>query len=183
MLELRLSYVAVARAVRGSELSLWWLQTTTLIGLLKTARLLRLVRVARKIDRYSEYGTAVLLLLMATFVLIAHWLACLWWDLHAWHNIFRCSIRIVSKIVRFYTGMLSVVGNVLNFMLLLDGLTLLLMMFRRLTITLLDHQWGTFTHAFNKVTSVIYQQRIYLLFYLFQVPIHYSSLLHVYIVN
>jgi len=55
-------------------------QTTTLIGLLKTARLLRLVRVARKIDRYSEYGAAVLLLLMATFALIAHWLACIWWD-------------------------------------------------------------------------------------------------------
>ncbi|GLV38275.1 seizure [Carabus blaptoides fortunei] len=53
--------------------------TTTLIGLLKTARLLRLVRVARKIDRYSEYGAAVLLLLMATFALIAHWLACIWY--------------------------------------------------------------------------------------------------------
>lgn len=54
-------------------------QTTTLIGLLKTARLLRLVRVARKIDRYSEYGAAVLVLLMSTFVLIAHWLACIWY--------------------------------------------------------------------------------------------------------
>ncbi|XP_037728463.1 potassium voltage-gated channel unc-103 isoform X2 [Drosophila subpulchrella] len=54
-------------------------ETTTLIGLLKTARLLRLVRVARKIDRYSEYGAAVLILLMATFILIAHWLACIWY--------------------------------------------------------------------------------------------------------
>ncbi|XP_063964224.1 potassium voltage-gated channel subfamily H member 7-like isoform X1 [Lytechinus pictus] len=54
-------------------------QSTTLIGLLKTARLLRLVRVARKLDRYSEYGAAVLLLLMATFALIAHWLACIWY--------------------------------------------------------------------------------------------------------
>ncbi|XP_039292820.1 potassium voltage-gated channel subfamily H member 2 isoform X3 [Nilaparvata lugens] len=54
-------------------------ETTTLIGLLKTARLLRLVRVARKIDRYSEYGAAVLLLLMASFALIAHWLACIWY--------------------------------------------------------------------------------------------------------
>lgn len=57
-------------------------QTTTLIGLLKTARLLRLVRVARKIDRYSEYGAAVLILLMATFALIAHWLACIWYVTH-----------------------------------------------------------------------------------------------------
>lgn len=57
----------------------FFFQTTTLIGLLKTARLLRLVRVARKLDRYSEYGAAVLLLLMATFALIAHWLACIWY--------------------------------------------------------------------------------------------------------
>ncbi|CAH2068590.1 unnamed protein product, partial [Iphiclides podalirius] len=61
-------------------------ETTTLIGLLKTARLLRLVRVARKIDRYSEYGTAVLLLLMATFVLFAHWLACIWYAIGNWER-------------------------------------------------------------------------------------------------
>ena len=38
-----------------------------------------MVRVARKLDRYSEYGTALLLLLMFGFALIAHWLACLWY--------------------------------------------------------------------------------------------------------
>lgn len=55
------------------------LPSPQLIGLLKTARLLRLVRVARKLDRYSEYGAAVLFLLMCTFALIAHWLACIWY--------------------------------------------------------------------------------------------------------
>ena len=45
-------------------------------GLLKTPRLLRLLRVARRMDRYSEYGASVLLLLMAAFTLFAHWLAC-----------------------------------------------------------------------------------------------------------
>ncbi|KAM4715899.1 voltage-gated inwardly rectifying potassium channel KCNH6 isoform 2-T2 [Anableps anableps] len=54
-------------------------EMATLTSLLKTARLLRLVRVARKLDRYSEYGAAVLFLLMCTFVLIAHWLACIWY--------------------------------------------------------------------------------------------------------
>ena len=34
---------------------------------------------ARKLDRYSEYGAAVLFLLMCTFALIAHWLACIWY--------------------------------------------------------------------------------------------------------
>ncbi|KAK7919624.1 hypothetical protein WMY93_010908 [Mugilogobius chulae] len=52
-------------------------EMATLTSLFKTARLLRLVRVARKLDRYSEYGAAVLFLLMCTFVLIAHWLACI----------------------------------------------------------------------------------------------------------
>jgi hypothetical protein len=45
-----------------------------LIGLLKTARLLRLVRVAQRLDKYSEYGAALLFLFMCTFALIAHWL-------------------------------------------------------------------------------------------------------------
>jgi potassium voltage-gated channel Eag-related subfamily H member 2 len=50
-------------------------------GLLKTPRLLRLLRVARRIDRYSEYGASVLLLLMAAFTLFAHWLACAFYAL------------------------------------------------------------------------------------------------------
>ncbi|KAL5963075.1 Potassium voltage-gated channel subfamily H member 6 [Taenia solium] len=54
-------------------------QPTALIGLLKSARLLRLINVARKLDRYSEYGTAILVLLTSVFVLIAHWLACIWY--------------------------------------------------------------------------------------------------------
>ena len=51
----------------------------TFTGVLKTARLLRLLRIARRIDQYSEYGAAVLLLLMASFTLIAHWLACVFY--------------------------------------------------------------------------------------------------------
>lgn len=50
----------------------------SLAGLLKTARLLRLIRVSRKMDRYSEFGLAVIFLLTAFFALIAHWLACIW---------------------------------------------------------------------------------------------------------
>nr|CDS35237.1 potassium voltage gated channel subfamily H [Hymenolepis microstoma] len=53
-------------------------QPTALTGLLKSARLLRLINVVRKLDRYSEYGTAILVLLTSIFVLIAHWLACIW---------------------------------------------------------------------------------------------------------
>uniref|UniRef100_A0A1I8IUU4 Ion_trans domain-containing protein n=1 Tax=Macrostomum lignano TaxID=282301 RepID=A0A1I8IUU4_9PLAT len=53
--------------------------TMTITGVLKTARLLRLLRVARRIDQYSEYGAAVMLLLMATFTLVAHWFACIFY--------------------------------------------------------------------------------------------------------
>uniref|UniRef100_A0A0R3RJH4 Cyclic nucleotide-binding domain-containing protein n=1 Tax=Elaeophora elaphi TaxID=1147741 RepID=A0A0R3RJH4_9BILA len=70
---------AIKKKVKLQEMIRVLGTTTTLIGLLKTARLLRLVRVARKLDRYSEYGAAVLLLLMATFALIAHWLGCIWY--------------------------------------------------------------------------------------------------------
>lgn len=55
------------------------MQMMATMGVLKTARLLRLLRIARRIDQYSEYGAAVLLLLMATFVLISHWLACIFY--------------------------------------------------------------------------------------------------------
>ncbi|XP_032219964.2 potassium voltage-gated channel subfamily H member 6 isoform X3 [Nematostella vectensis] len=60
----------------------------TLMGLFKTARLLRLVRVARKLDRYSEYGLAVVVLLTCLFMLLAHWLACIWHAIghHEIHN-------------------------------------------------------------------------------------------------
>ena len=50
--------------------------SANVMSLMKTIRLFRLLRVARKIDRYSEYGAAALFLLMMGFMLIAHWLAC-----------------------------------------------------------------------------------------------------------
>ena len=55
-----------------------FIQAVKLAGFLKTARLLRLIRVSRKMDRYSEFGLAVIFLLTAFFALIAHWLACVW---------------------------------------------------------------------------------------------------------
>ncbi|XP_002157210.4 potassium voltage-gated channel subfamily H member 6 [Hydra vulgaris] len=54
-------------------------QTTVLISLGKSARLLRLIRVTRKLDMYSEYNLALLLLLVFGFALMAHWLACIWY--------------------------------------------------------------------------------------------------------
>ncbi|KAL3887064.1 hypothetical protein ACJMK2_027196 [Sinanodonta woodiana] len=53
--------------------------TMTITGILKTARLLRLLRVIRRIEQFAEYGAAVLLLLMVTFTLIGHWLACIFY--------------------------------------------------------------------------------------------------------
>ncbi|CAM9199857.1 unnamed protein product, partial [Lampetra planeri] len=84
--------------------------TTTLIGLLKTARLLRLVRVARKLDRYSEYGAAVLFLLMCTFALIAHWLACIW---YAIGNVER-SARIGTMKIGWLDNLAEQIGKQYN---------------------------------------------------------------------
>ncbi|XP_076438775.1 voltage-gated inwardly rectifying potassium channel KCNH6-like [Babylonia areolata] len=54
-------------------------ETMKITGILKTARLLRLLRVIRRIEQFAEYGSAMLLLLMVTFTLIAHWLACVFY--------------------------------------------------------------------------------------------------------
>lgn len=54
-------------------------QNTMLFSLLKTARLLRLFRAARKLDRNYEYMTSLLFLMIMFFMLVAHWLACIWY--------------------------------------------------------------------------------------------------------
>ena len=88
------------------------LQEFTLISLLKTARLLRLVRVARKLDRYSEYGVAVVFLLMGLFTLTAHWLACIWYAIGRTQRDDHPSnwINVLSRDLSGKSG----VSNVLN---------------------------------------------------------------------
>ena len=76
---------------------------------MKTARLLRLVRVARKIDRYSEYGAAVLFLLMCGFALLAHWLACIWYA--------------IGCIEHSEIGWITFLGNQTNNMVVFDPIT------------------------------------------------------------
>ncbi|XP_049859060.1 potassium voltage-gated channel subfamily H member 8 isoform X2 [Schistocerca gregaria] len=49
------------------------------IHLLKLTRLLRLARLLQKMDRYSQYSAMILTLLMLSFTLVAHWLACIWY--------------------------------------------------------------------------------------------------------
>ncbi|KAF6035311.1 hypothetical protein EB796_006381 [Bugula neritina] len=53
--------------------------TLTITGVLKLVRLLRLLRVARRADQYSQYATATLLLMLLSFALISHWLACIFY--------------------------------------------------------------------------------------------------------
>ncbi|XP_025079540.1 potassium voltage-gated channel subfamily H member 7-like [Pomacea canaliculata] len=65
-------------------------ETMKITGILKTARLLRLLRVIRRIEQFAEYGSAMLLLLMVTFTLIGHWLACIF---YAIANMERASLE------------------------------------------------------------------------------------------
>ncbi|XP_052749610.1 potassium voltage-gated channel protein eag [Galleria mellonella] len=53
----------------------------SLFSALKVVRLLRLGRVVRKLDRYLEYGAAMLILLLCFYMLVAHWLACVWYSI------------------------------------------------------------------------------------------------------
>jgi len=48
------------------------------IHLLKLTRLLRLARLLQKMDRYSQYSAMILTMLMLSFTIVAHWLACIW---------------------------------------------------------------------------------------------------------
>ena len=47
------------------------------VELLKLTRLVRLARVFQKIERFSQYSAVILSLLMICFILISHWLACI----------------------------------------------------------------------------------------------------------
>ncbi|XP_017771321.1 PREDICTED: potassium voltage-gated channel subfamily H member 8 [Nicrophorus vespilloides] len=49
------------------------------IHLIKLIRLLRLARLLQKMDRYFQYSAMILTLLMLSFTLVAHWLACIWY--------------------------------------------------------------------------------------------------------
>ncbi|KAF7261198.1 hypothetical protein EG68_01688 [Paragonimus skrjabini miyazakii] len=52
---------------------------TSLLNALKIARLLRLWRVLRKLDQYLQYVATILLIMIFCFILLAHWLACVWY--------------------------------------------------------------------------------------------------------
>uniref|UniRef100_A0A1I8HWC0 Potassium voltage-gated channel protein eag n=1 Tax=Macrostomum lignano TaxID=282301 RepID=A0A1I8HWC0_9PLAT len=54
---------------------------SSLFSALKVVRLLRIGRVARKVDQYLEYGAALLILMIFGFVLLAHWMACIWYTI------------------------------------------------------------------------------------------------------
>ncbi|KAM7542145.1 hypothetical protein Aperf_G00000016874 [Anoplocephala perfoliata] len=54
---------------------------SSLFSALKVVRLLRIGRVTRKLDQYLEYMTASLFLMIFGFVLLAHWLACIWYSI------------------------------------------------------------------------------------------------------
>ena len=67
-------------------------ESLTSVDILKLARLVRIARLdllpnhlmlvlrfLQKMDRFSQYSAVILSLLMVSFFLLAHWLACLWY--------------------------------------------------------------------------------------------------------
>ncbi|CAB0044343.1 unnamed protein product, partial [Trichogramma brassicae] len=49
------------------------------IHLVKLTRLTRLARIMDKMDTYSQYSFIILPLLMVSFAIVAHWMACIWY--------------------------------------------------------------------------------------------------------
>ncbi|KAK9729885.1 DDE superfamily endonuclease [Popillia japonica] len=95
------------------------------IHLIKLTRLLRLARLLQKIDRYAQYSAMILTLLMLSFTLMAHWLACIWyviadqekakqtsidsnWDLGWIHNLadrLKLNVSVVSYTDLYVTAL------------------------------------------------------------------------------
>ncbi|KAF7418678.1 hypothetical protein HZH68_001331 [Vespula germanica] len=92
------------------------------IHLVKLTRLLRLARLLQKIDRYSQYSAVILTMLMLFFILVAHWLACIWfviaekerlrndkeWDLgwiHALAERLKISVQNVTHTESYITAL------------------------------------------------------------------------------
>ncbi|CAJ0939151.1 unnamed protein product, partial [Mesorhabditis belari] len=80
----------------------------SLFSALKVVRLLRLGRVARKMDNYLEYGAATLLLLLCAYVLVAHWLACIWFTIGEYE------VRLKFENAQFPDGWLMRLSRDLN---------------------------------------------------------------------
>ncbi|XP_032232878.1 potassium voltage-gated channel subfamily H member 1 isoform X2 [Nematostella vectensis] len=81
-------------------------EIANLLSFLRVFRLLRLGRVARKIDKYLEYGASTFFLLMLSFCLVAHWMACMFYviatkydkyDVHCWLYILADQIGMQYK--------------------------------------------------------------------------------------
>ncbi|XP_040188993.1 potassium voltage-gated channel subfamily H member 5 [Rana temporaria] len=78
---------------------------SSLFSSLKVVRLLRLGRVARKLDHYLEYGAAVLVLLVCVFGLVAHWLACIWFSIGDYEVIDEATNTIKNASWLYQLGM------------------------------------------------------------------------------
>ncbi|XP_064421236.1 potassium voltage-gated channel subfamily H member 5 isoform X1 [Latimeria chalumnae] len=78
---------------------------SSLFSSLKVVRLLRLGRVARKLDHYLEYGAAVLVLLVCVFGLVAHWLACIWYSIGDYEVIDEATNRIKTHSWLYQLGL------------------------------------------------------------------------------
>lgn len=76
-----------------------------MVHLLKLFRLLRLFRLLTRTTRVSQYGTAVLLLLMFGFSLIGHWLACLFFAIAILERVswIACAVPLVVTSSLFVT--------------------------------------------------------------------------------
>ena len=105
-------YLAVWVLLHSADLlSIRYFQNaTTLLGFLKVFRLLRLGRVARKIDKYLEYGASTFFLLMLSFCLVAHWMACIFYliatkyDNYVYHGWLQVLGRTVGEPYKLRNG-------------------------------------------------------------------------------
>ncbi|GFT40146.1 potassium voltage-gated channel protein eag, partial [Nephila pilipes] len=75
----------------------------SLFSALKVVWLFSLGRVVRKLDRYLEYGAAMLIFLLCFYMLVAHWLACIFYSIgrsDAENGVSNCWLRKLGNVTQ-----------------------------------------------------------------------------------
>ncbi|XP_041822900.1 potassium voltage-gated channel subfamily H member 8-like [Melanotaenia boesemani] len=76
------------------------------VNVIKIARLFRLLKLRQKMARYTQYTSVVLILLMSVFILMAHWMACIWYLIG--------QVEMENKPYNWDVGWLPRLGNRIN---------------------------------------------------------------------
>ncbi|KAG1665646.1 hypothetical protein FOA52_011240 [Chlamydomonas sp. UWO 241] len=94
---------------------------TAVLGFLKAPRLLRLGKLVRLLDHIKNVGAFKVVLLLAMMIMIAHWLACIWYMLYKYggggslddwtFDMFQTTSPVLQYLSAYYSCFLMIMGD------------------------------------------------------------------------